>query len=307
MKVKDDIPTFALGDFMQIHRQPSDSAFGYDNLDAAYRIPGFELYSSIGLVGSVGPLRSDFYRMSITCTGGLDMQIGLEHYQHQVRTVSFTYPNQLFAKTNIRSGTFGYYMLFSRSFLDELMPQLGFNEEFPFYAMSGVPVFRLNEQELERILALIKHIDGELRQTGVGKAKAVQMYLYLILLEARRSYERQKLVAGEFLDESSRLVSTFIRQVGLHYLALRQVADYADLLAVTPNHLNRVVKAITGKTASNTIRNMLLLEARAQLRYTEKTIAEIGYYIGFSDPGAFNRFFKTMTGKTPQNYRKMHD
>ena len=60
-----------------MHRVPGDrSEFGCNTLERARFIDGFELYSSQGLVGSIGPLRSAFYRMSITVTGELDMQIG---------------------------------------------------------------------------------------------------------------------------------------------------------------------------------------------------------------------------------------
>lgn len=303
MNVNKSIPVYDLVKFRHVHRETTDSTFGYDNLDTAYRVPGFELYSSKGLIGSVGPLKSDFYRMSITCQGTLDMQIGLELYEHRPGTVSFTYPNQLFAKNNISEDAFGYYMLFSRDFLDVLLPPVKIGEEFPFYAASGLPVFCLNKAELEQVIALILKINNELRQIQPGKLKAVQMYLYLILLEAKRSYERQNLHLHSYPDESNKLASDFIRLVGRHYLSLRQVADYADLLSVTPNYLNRVVKTITGKTASDTIKDMLLLEAKSQLRYTGQTVSEIAYGLSFSDPASFNRFFKAGSGETPLSYR----
>jgi len=303
MKTHRTIPIYDFNDFRHVHRERTDSEFGCDNLDAAYRIPGFELYSSKGLVGSVGPLKSDFYRMSITCTGTLDMQIGLEHYQHQPGTVSFTHPQQLFAKNNISKDAFGYYMLFSREFLNELIPPVRFGEEFPFYGLSGCPVFVLDTKELAKVLDLVQLINGELRDMNTGKIKAVQLYLYLILLEVKRSYQRQQLHVPAPETESNRLVSGFIRLVGVHYRSLRQVADYADLLSVTPNYLNRAVKSITGKTASDTIKDMLLLEARSLLRYTEQTVAEIAYSLNFSDPASFSRFFKAGSGETPLNYR----
>ena len=303
MKIKTDIPLYDLVKFRHVHREVTDSAFGYDNLDPAYRVPGFELYSSKGLIGSVGPLRSDFYRMSITCQGTLDMQIGLEHYQHQPGTVSFTYPNQVFAKNNITAGTFGYYMLFSHTFLDELLPSVKFADEFPFYAFSGSPVFTLNENELAKVVELVLQINNELRQVQTEKVKAVQLYLYLILLEAKRSYQRQQLPLETNANDRNQLVSGFIRLVGRHYLTLRQVSDYADLLAVTPNNLNRAVKIITGKTASDTIKEMLLLEAKSLLKYTGQTVGEIAYHLSFSDPASFNRFFKSGTGETPLSYR----
>jgi AraC-like DNA-binding protein len=307
MKANGDIPIYKLGDFRHVHRLQSDSVFGYDNLDPAYRITGFELYSSKGLVGSVGPLRSDFYRMSITCEGSLDMQIGLEHYRHQERTVSFTYPGQLFAKTNISPDTSGYYMLFSRDFLQDLVPETRFADEFPFYSITGVPVFQLSTEELNFILEQVGYIDREVRGRQHGKLKAIQMFLYLILLQAKRSYERQGLQSERSVDERSRIASRFLRLVSIHYLERRHVGDYAGLLSVTPNYLNKAVRSATGKTASETIREMLLLEARSQLQYTDKSVAEIGYHIGFSDPAAFNRFFRELTGETPLSYRRRHD
>jgi AraC-like DNA-binding protein len=82
------------------------------------------------------------------------------------------------------------------------------------------------------------------------------------------------------------------------------VTDYADLLSVTANHLNRTVKEVTGKTASESISEMLVQEAKAILKYTDASIAEIAYKFNFSEPASFNRFFKKMTGDTPMAFRK---
>jgi NAD(P)-dependent dehydrogenase (short-subunit alcohol dehydrogenase family) len=101
---RSDIPRYELGDFRHVHRAPGRSTdFGCNQLERSKFIDGFELYSSHGLVGSVGPLRSAFYRVSITVTGELDMQIGLEHYRHQPRTLSFTFGKGMgeFAKLSL--------------------------------------------------------------------------------------------------------------------------------------------------------------------------------------------------------------
>lgn len=90
---KADIPRYELGDFRHVHRVPGEGVdFGCNLLDRSGFVPGFELYSRSGLVESVGPLRSAFYRVSITVSGELDMQIGLEHYRHRPRTLAFTFP-----------------------------------------------------------------------------------------------------------------------------------------------------------------------------------------------------------------------
>lgn len=303
-KHKTIIPAYSLDQFRQVHRLEEDaSSFGYNHIDPARKVAGFELYSSEGLMGSVGPLKSMFYRMSITISGTLDMQIGLEHYQHQPRTLSFTYPNQVFSKSNISADAFGYYILFDAAFLSDLIPAAQFSTEFPFFSLHGNPVFVVAEEELNNIIALLIKMNNELQQEQAGRMKAIQLYLYLALLEAKRSYERQQLDSGTPLPDNHTLVSRFHKLVSTHFLTKRQVADYAQLLAVTPNHLNRVVKEVTAQTASDSIREMLLQEAKSQLKYTDLSIAEIAYQLDFSDPASFNRFFKKAAGETPLTYR----
>jgi AraC family transcriptional regulator, transcriptional activator of pobA len=305
---KAEIPTYALGDFRHVHRVPLDtSEFGCNSLARSKYIAGFELYSSNGLVGSVGPLRSVFYRISLTVTGGLDMQIGLEHYRHEPRTLSFTFPNQLFFKNNISADASGYYMLFEEGFLADLLPAARLPEEFPFLSMTGVPIFRVSEEEVGALAELVGKMDLEVRQERPGRAKALQLYLYLFLLEAKRSYQRQGLDKQVVQQAGApALAGRFQKLVGMHFLSVRQVADYAAMLAVSANHLNKVVKEQTGKTASDCISEMLAQEAKALLRYTDNSIAEIAYILDFSDPASFNRFFKGGTGETPLAWKKRH-
>lgn len=300
-----EIPQYVLKDFRPLHRNEDDASdFGYNRLNAIHPVEGFELYSSRGLKPALGPLKSAFYRMSITITGSVDIQIGLEHFKHQARTVSFTLPNQVFSKCNIRADTFGYYLLFNEDFLQEIVPAANIANEFPFFDYSGTPFFRLSTDEIERVEQFLLKMNEELKLDRPGKEKAIRLYLYLLLLEAKRSYERQQLHVQSGYTDNAYLVSRFQKLVSRHFLSKRKVTDYASLLAVSANHLNRTIKEITGKTASESISEMLVQEAKAVLKYTEATISEIAYQLNFSEPAAFNRFFKKMTGDTPMAYRK---
>ena len=304
---KADIPRYELGDFRHVHRAPGGGTdFGCNRLGRSKFIDGFELYSGEGLVGSVGPLRSAFYRMSITVSGELDMQIGLEHFRHRPRTLAFTFPDQIFFKNNISADASGYYILFKEGFLDELLPAARLPEEFPFLSITGAPLFQVSEEELTAVVALVAQMDQEVRGDRPGRIRALQLYLYLVLLEAKRSYLRQELNKPVPVAAGPALVGRFQKLVGTNVLTTRTVADYAALLAVSPNHLNKVVKEVTGKTASDSISEMLVQEAKSLLRYTDSSVAEIAYKLDFSDPASFNRFFKGGTGETPLAWRTRH-
>ena len=309
MRNTKDIPKYDLDQFRKIHRiekdEPAD--FGCGGVSRDKFIKGFELYSSQALVRSIGPLRSGFYRISITVTGTLDMSIGLEKYPHQPRTLAFTFPNQIFTKNNISPDAFGYYMLFEANFLEELLPPNKLQKEFPFLSPAGVPVFTLSPTELTSVVDIVRRMNAEVRSDLPGRERAIQLNLYLLLLEAKRSYERQKLNGTTSLQTGHGLVSRFYKLVGKHFFTHRQVSDYAAMLSVSANHLNKVVKEVTGGTASGCIRQMLLQEAKLLLLHTDKSIAEIGYQLEFSDPTSFNRFFKSETGETPMTFRSRNN
>ncbi|MHA4808216.1 helix-turn-helix domain-containing protein [Flavitalea flava] len=300
------IPVYKLDqEYHSIHRnEEKSSPFGYNALSPSLRIKDFEIYSSDGLKASMGPLRSEFYRIGLTLQGHCDVQLGLEHFTHQPGTVNCTIPNQLFSKSNISGDIFGYYVLFNPGFLDGLIPDNRIAEEFPFFSHSGVPFFRMEPIVVSRIEDFLLRMNDELQGNKPGKEKAIQLYLYLILLEMKRSYVQQGLGNYSDIPETSALVIKFKKLVNQHYLNKQQVSEYADMLHVTPNHLNRTVKEISGKPASGHITDMIALEARALLKYTDLSLAEITYQLQFSEPSSFSRFFKKEAGMTPLEYRE---
>ena len=77
------------------------------------------------------------------------------------------------------------------------------------------------------------------------------------------------------------------------------------MLAVSPNHLNKCVKTVTGKSAHDLLSEMILLEAKVLLKQTSQSVSEIAFQIGRNEISDFVRFFKSKTGMSPGEYRKM--
>jgi AraC family transcriptional regulator, transcriptional activator of pobA len=59
-----------------------------------------------------------------------------------------------------------------------------------------------------------------------------------------------------------------------------------------------------GATPLSLVHERLIEEACQRLEQTELSIEQIGYSLGFRDPGYFNRFFKRRRGLAPGAYRK---
>ncbi|WP_343667347.1 AraC family transcriptional regulator [Chitinophaga sp.] len=304
MPSSNSLPTHHLDPFhKERHRTSSNVIFGYNNLPVQQQIPGFELYSSEGMIPDYGPAKSTFYRVGIILQGNIHMQLGLEHFDVEPFSLTFSIPGQVHSKSNASADIFGYYILFEPSFLQDLLPHVQMGAEFPFYNYSGSQLLKCNEQEINEIVTFINKIDAELKADHSGKLTAIKMYAYLLLLTARRSYERQLPVNDG--PATTHMVTRFYKLVSQHFLQYRQVSDYARMLHVTPNHLNRVIKNTTSRTASDAIQEMLVQEAKVLLQNTALSISEIAYQLDFSEPAAFNHFFRKLTGNTPLHYRSM--
>jgi AraC family transcriptional activator of pobA len=69
------------------------------------------------------------------------------------------------------------------------------------------------------------------------------------------------------------------------------------------NHLNKVLKETTGLTTTELIAGRILQEAKALLRHTNWSIAEIADSLGFSDVAHFANSFKRETSISPGAFR----
>ena len=81
-------------------------------------------------------------------------------------------------------------------------------------------------------------------------------------------------------------------------------AFFAKKLNVTTAHLNDCVKAVTGMSLTQSIQHTMVLEAKRNLYYTNNTIKEVAYELGFEDHTYFSRLFKKITGTTPLAFRR---
>ena len=81
------------------------------------------------------------------------------------------------------------------------------------------------------------------------------------------------------------------------------IADYAEKLFVSPKSLAKRLKAHHYGTPTEILRDRIILEAKRDLRYTQKSVKEIAFDLGFEDPAYFTRYFKKSEKMSPQGYR----
>ena len=171
------------------------------------------------------------------------------------------------------------------------------------------PLCRLNEIQMERVTALgtifsaiVEHSyeDLPLRRKMLLSQLAVG---FEFINYYRREQDKQW--SG---DRSLALFARFRDLVVAHYTESREVQYYAKILKVHPYHLTRVIREVdNGRSPAEWIEQYVIKQAKQQLESPDfRSLKEIAYMLGFSEPSSFYRYFKHATGMTAKEYRTLH-
>jgi len=105
-------------------------------------------------------------------------------------------------------------------------------------------------------------------------------------------------------DLHEKRVYQFFLLLENHFKEEKQVGFYADKLNITSKRLNQILKEKTGKSISALLHERTIMEAKHELFVSERSIKEIALELGFEDQSYFTRFFKRMTGQTPEVFHQ---
>ncbi|WP_158812440.1 AraC family transcriptional regulator [Methylocapsa sp. S129] len=135
-----------------------------------------------------------------------------------------------------------------------------------------------------------------------GASEMMGLHLGVILIGLWRASGLDAL--GDLRGAGAGTAQRFRQLVELHYREGLSIGGFARLLGVTRSHLHDACARSVGATPLGLIHARLIEEACRRLKETELSVEQIGYSLGFRDPGYFNRFFKRQRGLAPGAHRK---
>lgn len=104
-------------------------------------------------------------------------------------------------------------------------------------------------------------------------------------------------------EKGRELTQRFRTLLHQHHLSKQRVSEYAELLDVTPNHLNKVVKETTSRPPTRWIDGAIVAEAKLLLVQPALSVAEVAARVGMDDASYFTRVFGKYVGMTPGEWR----
>lgn len=217
------------------------------------------------------------------------------------RTIIFTSPGQVRC-WEIEKEVKGYTLFFEKDFLHLFFSDELFLYRFQYFHQYSRPTeMQLSVTSFEKCLELLYGIEQEFGQLQNDSSHLIRSLLYQLLVLLNRYYaevhnvQRDTYVHLDFYRFRSLLEKKF----AYHH----SMEAYSKMLNVSSGFLNKICKQFSGLSAQQMIHYKLISEIKKQL-CQNKSVKEISYEFGFSDPSNFNRFFKKFTGTTPQQYRK---
>jgi len=202
----------------------------------------------------------------------------------------------------------GMFCVFTHDFLSQGKTGVSL-DELPIFQPGQLPIFQLSDEEVKEIEYIFLKMLRELSADYQYKYDLLRNLVLELIHYGQKLQPMSALSATQ--NASERISSLFIelleRQFPLESphqkLTLRSAKDYADRLAVHVNHLNKVLKEITGSTTTEIIGNRVIQEAKILLKQTHWSVSEIAYALGYDDLAHFSKYFKKQTSFTPLAFR----
>lgn len=222
-------------------------------------------------------------------------------YQIEDKTWTFSAPAISYVPSNVVHGfdvderSDAIVVSIADGMLKAVAPQAALNLDVPTF-LTG----QENDRTWADIGRLLDMIAREYREAGGGNEKVLSGLLSVAMSLMNR------LGGNAALPLTSPTVKLGLRLRALidsHFAESWPVGRYVEMLATTRHLLDRAARETFGKSVKDLLIERRLLEAQRLLRFTIRSVEDIGREIGFHDPAYFTRFFRHRTGETPSAAR----
>ncbi|MEG0189264.1 AraC family transcriptional regulator [Algoriella sp.] len=246
----------------------------------------------------------NYYHLVYFTEGSGEHLIDFEKFPVKTGMMYFMKPGQVH-QWYFKEKYDGFVVNFSSSFFDWIGINSALLQKFSFLQSIKITdhVIELNKDLQLIISSLFEEIINEnLLNDQFTNLKIGTQLLELFILIERHYFSESNTIN----DYKSVLLNNFQTLIDQNFKIKKLPKDYAEMLYVTPNHLNALCKDLGGISAGELIRSRVVLEAKRLLVNKELSVSEIAYELNFQDASYFVKFFKKYTNFTPEQFRKQY-
>lgn len=172
-----------------------------------------------------------------------------------------------------------------------------------FYGAMGIPVVSVSETHLQNLETSWDILLSEMDAKDNLQIDMLQSMLKRVLILCARSlmsttnYVKLENSQADIIREFNYLVEG-------HFAKHHDVAFYASKLNKSPKTLSNLFAVFSERPPLSIIHDRIMIHARKQIAYTQLSIKEIAFDLGYEDLQSFSRFFKNKEGISPAQFRE---
>lgn len=163
-----------------------------------------------------------------------------------------------------------------------------------------LPLTTTEQVQIENFITVM----WDVLQEPVFRKEVIQHLLAGLLYNIEYIAKNKGQSESSPLTHQNDIFQRFISLVNTYSKTERNVSFYADKLCLTPRYLNTVIRQASQQTVMDWINQSIILEAKVLLKHSNRLVYQISDELNFPNPSFFSKFFKRMTGMTPQEYQK---
>ena len=232
--------------------------------------------------------------------GNIEASINLERFRIGSNQIVTVLPGSILQIHRIEGEVELYFVGFSSQFVKQVNPVKSIVDIA--YAIKRMPVLTINPDVADAIYGNLASLIRTRETFRITNQNFNKQLLLMIIYGLGVAYEKEK-PTTEQLTPGERISQEFTQLVIDYYVEERNVSFYAQKLGITPAYLSTVIKQMTGKTCTDIIADMVIMDAKAQLKSTTLPVQEIAYSLHFPNVSFFGKYFKRHVGMGPMEYR----
>lgn len=246
------------------------------------------------------PYRLQEGRIAIITNGRARVFINLIEYIFRPNYISLIAPGSIIQIIETSQDFDAHMMAIEHNFL----PVSGKEEFFAHFLQRKknllLPLTTTEQVQIENFITVM----WDVLQEPVFRKEVIQHLLAGLLYNIEYIAKNKGQSESSPLTHQNDIFQRFISLVNTYSKTERNVSFYADKLCLTPRYLNTVIRQASQQTVMDWINQSIILEAKVLLKHSNRLVYQISDELNFPNPSFFSKFFKRMTGMTPQEYQK---
>ena len=250
------------------------------------------------------PFRTKEFTIYLHLHGRLEIKVNLIKYVKSQKCLVIIPPGVVREKVAESADCDAMVLGFTPEFFSKTIVQKNHIDKFGFFSSLFDPMYLLTDTEAEILCNLMLAIKSFHGNTLHPFAEDLVHHSFCLFMYEMAGIVKESAHANTMKrSRNEDILIQFARMMMTHFKEERSVQYYADALFMTPKHLTKTVKEITGKTSGELIDEMVITEAKILLSDFSYSVAQVADHLHFSDQFFFSKFFKNQTGLSPTEYK----